>query len=68
MKKKKMRKLQLRTTNTGFKGISKHKATGKFEVRVNVRNNSKSNSYYVGLAATTEEAVRMRTNFITNLY
>tara|TARA_R110002020_G_scaffold302258_1_gene517654 strand:+ start:1414 stop:1620 length:207 start_codon:yes stop_codon:yes gene_type:complete len=68
MKKKKMRKLQLRTTNTGLKGISKHKATGKFEVRVNVRNNSKSSSYYVGLTATTEEAVRMRTNFITNLY
>jgi len=59
---------KIRSTNTGLKGISKHKATGKFEVRVNVRNNSKSNSYYVGLATTTAEAVRMRTNFITNLY
>ena len=54
-------------TNTGFKGISKHKASGKFEVRLNINTKTTKGSYYIGLAPTIAEAVKTRQEFITNL-
>lgn len=56
-----------RKTNTGFKGVTLHKLTGKYETRVLVRSNTKSNNIYVGLYTTIPEAVTARNNFITNL-
>lgn len=66
-----MRKLNLKPrnkkTNTGFRGISLHKATGKFETRVTVRDNSFTKSFYIGLFSTINEAVKARQEFISNL-
>lgn len=59
--------MKKKITNTGFKGISKHKASGKFEVRVNVASNTKNHNYYVGLKPTIPEALIARQEFITNL-
>lgn len=65
---KKQNKNRKTKTNTGFKGISKHKASGKFEIRVNVKDNSKHTSFYVGLAPSLELAVQKRNEFISNLF
>lgn len=54
-------------TNTGFKGITKRTNTGNFEIRVNVKDNSKATSFYVGIGKTLQEAVTRRNNFIKNL-
>lgn len=53
--------------STGIKGVSYHKATGKYEVKVNVKDNTKRHTYYVGLYPTIGSAVEGRINFITNL-
>jgi len=60
-------KRKIRKTSTGFKGIYKHKATGKYEVNVIVSDNSKTTRFYVGLRATIPEAVEARNEFIKNL-
>ena len=54
-------------TNTGFKGITKRSNTGNYEIRVNVKNNSKSINFYIGMKKTLPEAVIERNNFIKNL-
>jgi len=54
-------------TNTGLRGISKHKSSGKYEVRVAVRDGSITHNFYVGLSPTLPAAVRARQDFITNL-
>ena len=51
-------------TNTGFRGVSVRKNTGKFETRVKVG----SESYYIGMYDTLQEAVNKRIEFINNLY
>ena len=63
----KTRKEHKTYTNTGFKGISKHKASGKYEIRVNIKDNSKRASFYVGLRDNIQDAVIARNEFITNL-
>ena len=57
-----------RISNTGLKGVTKHKQTGRFEVRVTVRSKSTNHSFYIGLAGSTGEAVKMRSQFITDLH
>jgi len=57
----------MKVSNTGLKGISK-RPSGKFEVRVNVTHRKQSNSYYVGLYPSLNEAVVSRQSFITNLF
>lgn len=54
-------------TNTGFRGITKRTNTGKFEVRVRVKDSSIQHSFYVGLKHTLQEAVQARNEFIKNL-
>lgn len=60
-------KTRNKKTNTGFKGISVHKASGKFETRVHVRDNSHSKNFYLGTFSTLPEAVSARNEFISNL-
>lgn len=60
--------MKRRKSSTGLRGISAHKATGKYEAKVAVRSNTQYNTYYVGLYPTIAEAVEARQNFITNLF
>ena len=57
----------MKKTNTGFRGISAHKASGKYEAKVNITHKRKSKSYYIGLYETLPEAVDARIQFINNL-
>tara|TARA_R110000772_G_scaffold94399_2_gene192263 strand:- start:511 stop:702 length:192 start_codon:yes stop_codon:yes gene_type:complete len=63
-----MKKTYNTKPGTGLKGIYKHKATGKFEVKVTVKSNTKDTTFYVGLYPTIPAAVVGRQNFITNLF
>ena len=56
-----------RKTKSGFKGIIPHKATGKFEVKLNVITNAKRHNFYIGLADTIPEAIKLRQDFIVSL-
>lgn len=64
---KKQPKVLNRKTKTGFKGIIPHKATGKYEVKVNVVTNSKRHNFYIGLADSIPDGLKMREEFIVNL-
>lgn len=61
------RKTYKSKTNTGYKGIYLHKATGKFEVKVAVTSKTRKETFYVGTFPTMPAAMVGRTNFITNL-
>ena len=54
-------------TNTGYKGISRRRNSGKYETRVEVKDGSMRNRYYVGLFNTLDEAISERVKFITKL-
>lgn len=59
-----MRKI---ANSTGFRGIYKHRETGKYETRVTFKQKAKTYNIYVGLYGTIPEAVAARQEFITNL-
>lgn len=63
---KKVNKVRKVSSNTGYKGISLRK-DGYYEVRLSVNAGSKSTNFYVGVAATLDEAITKRQKFIVEL-